>query len=415
MKERARSSVLLAIFNKAVIVSALGYFVDIFDLIIYGIVRVESLRDLGLTKEDIDVIGEILLRWQMAGFLLGGILWGVLGDKLGRKTILFGSITLYSVATLLNAFVVNTWQYAVCRFFAGLGLAGELGAAITLSSEILAPEIRTYATTFIASLGLLGAVFANFLKQYLTWQEIYIVGGIMGLLLLLLRFGILEPQVFQKAKHMGISRGNFLALFSSWGRFSRYMTTILVALPIWYLIGVLVTFAQEMALSMNVKDAHLISSSNAISWAYLGGCIGDIICGLLSQYLKKRRVAILIWLICGSIALILYFVLMPHLNYQWYYVFSFLFGFFIGYWTVFVTISAEQFGTNLRATVAVTSPNFIRGSLIIITFLFRELIPYFGRAGAAAIVGALCYIIAFLSLWKLKETFGRNLDFLEET
>lgn len=402
-----------SVFNLTVIVGALGYFVDIFDLILYGIVRTESLQALGLSPADIDEVGEILLRIQMAGFFIGGILWGVIGDKFGRKKILFGSITMYSLATGLNAFVKDVWLYGVCRFFAGLGLAGELGAAVTLTAETMPTTRRTYGVTIIASLGLLGAVFANLLYSFLDWKEMYIVGGIMGLILLVFRFGVMEAGIFEKTKAMSISRGNFLALFTSRERFARYIFSILIALPIWYTVGILVVFAREMAESMGVEGASKISNSTAISWTYLGGAVGDMIAGLSSQFAKSRRKIIGVWLSAGVLILISYFIFMPELDYRWYYVYSGALGVSIGYWTLFVTVAAEQFGTNLRATVAVTAPNFIRGSLILITIVFRELIPYFGRPGAAAIVGAICYIIAFYSLYRLKETFTRELDFVE--
>lgn len=408
-------SILKKVLNTTIIVSALGYFVDIFDLILYGILRHESLKDLRLSPVDIDVIGERLLNLQMGGFLIGGILWGVLGDKIGRKKILFGSITIYSVFTFLNGFVTNTFQYGACRFLAGVGLAGELGVAITLAVETLPKEIRTYGTTLIASLGLFGAVFAYLLNNFFGWRTMYIIGGSLGLVLLIFRFRVLESTMFEHTKVAYVPRGAFLKLFSSPERFFKYLTSIMIALPIWYLLGIYIVFSQEMAQSLNMQDAHLVSNGKSIAIFYFSAAIGDIFCGLLSQKFKSRKKAILIWFIFAITSLGLYYLFLPGKNYKWYYAFSVMFGLSIGYWTVFVTIAAEQFGTNLRATVATTSPNFIRASLIPITYLFRSfMLIGFQRPIAALWVGIICFSIAFISLAFIKETFKKDLDYVEE-
>ncbi len=405
-------------FNLTVLVSALGYFVDIFDLIVYGIVRKESLTYLGFSPVEVDTFGEELLNFQMAGFLIGGIFWGIISDKYGRKNTLFGSILLYSIFTFLNAFVEyldRTYGYIICRFLAGIGLAGELGTAITLAAETLPQNVRTYGTTIIASLGLLGAVFAYFLSQFLNWKEMYIAGGLMGFALLILRFGVLESLMFEKIKKMEVEKGNFLALFKSWNTALKYLTAVLVAIPIWYLLAIYVVFAQEMAKAINMKNAELVSNGKAIAVFYLCATFGDIACGLMSQFLKSRKKPVILWLIFSILCLVWYYTYLPGKSHELYYIASGLFGFCISYWTVFVTIAAEQFGTNIRATVATTAPNFIRGSVIPITFLFREFMNVgFSRPYSALLVGIICFAIAFLCVFSLKETYHKELDYVEE-
>ncbi|NPA34456.1 MAG: MFS transporter [Chlorobi bacterium] len=394
-----------------VIVSALGYFVDIFDLVLFGMLRIDSLRELGLSEEEILIQGENILSLQMLGFLLGGILWGILGDKLGRKQILFGSIALYSIANIANAFVTDIATYNVVRFFAGLGLAGELGAAVTLVSELLDKEIRGYGTMIVASVGLLGAVAAGLLANTFHWRVMYFIGGVLGLLLLVARAKVLESSMFEKAKAMSVKRGDFLSLFTSWNRFSRYIRVILVGVPIWYAVAILVMFSPEMARHLNVQGE--VNVKWAIMWTYLGVAVGDVLSGTLSQLLRSRKKAVIVFLMFLSLTVASY-LLSKGLPVNLLYILMFLLGVGTGYWAVFITIAAELFGTNLRATVATTSPNFVRGSVALITPAFQFLREDFGMINAAAIIGFIVITLAFISILTLEETYGKDLDFVEQ-
>lgn len=393
-----------------VLVCALGYFVDIYDLLLFGIVRVPSLIAIGVPQEDLLSVGIHLINMQMIGMLIGGVLWGVLGDRLGRKEVLFGSILLYSLANIANAFVVTTGQYAWLRFIAGVGLAGELGAAITLVSEVMSKENRGYGTSIVAGVGILGAVFAAIIGDVFDWKTAYIVGGVMGLALLVMRAKLMESGMFQHAKESTSSRGAFLKLFSTRDLFTRYLTCILIGVPIWFSVSILVTFSPELTKTLGIDG---VLASKAIMWNYLGLSIGDISSGLFSQYLKSRKKSVFAFLIIMIVGMLAYLRLEGASTTQFYVLCVFL-GFGSGYWAVFATIAAEQFGTNIRATVATTVPNFVRASVVPITLGFEYLRPSYGSLHSAAILGAIVMIIAFLALWKLRETFGKPLDYVEQ-
>lgn len=393
-----------------VLVCALGYFVDIYDLLLFGIVRVPSLKDLGVPPDQLLSVGLHLLNMQMTGMLLGGIIWGVLGDKRGRKSVLFGSILMYSLANIANAFVTNTEVYAWLRLIAGIGLAGELGAAVTLVSEIMSKESRGFGTAIVASVGILGAVAASLVGDFFSWKVAYIVGGVMGLALLALRAGLLESGMFEQLKTQNVKKGEFLHLFTHPERLRRYISCILIGIPIWFVIGILITFSPELAKALNVADP--ISAGKSIMWAYVGLSAGDLGSGLLSQYLKTRKKVVLLFLAMTAIFISIYASGTITTAPQFYTICAAL-GFATGYWAVFVTIAAEQFGTNLRATVATTVPNFVRGSVVLITLSFNALKPYYGIINGALIVGAACLLLAFGALWKLSETYGKDLDYFE--
>lgn len=395
-----------------VIVSALGYFVDIYDLLLFGIVRVPSLKDLGVPQELMLEVGMRLLNFQMAGMLVGGVVWGILGDYRGRKSVLLGSILLYSLANLANAFVPDPETYAYLRFVAGIGLAGELGAAITLVSEVMSKESRGYGTTIVASIGILGAVLAAFIGDHFSWSTAYIVGGLMGLGLLTLRAGLLESGMFHSMHGSDVARGHFLKLFTSLVRLKRYLSCIVIGVPIWFVIGILVTFAPEFSKALGVEGT--ITGSNAIMWAYIGLSLGDVCAGLFSQRVKSRRLAVLVFLILTAVLVGVYVT-------QWgwsqsaFYTLCAGLGFGAGYWAVFVTIAAEQFGTNIRSTVASTVPNFVRGSVVPLSLSFMHLRQAYGMGmvEAALIVGGVVLSMAFLALYFMEETFGKSLDYLE--
>jgi predicted MFS family arabinose efflux permease len=394
-----------------VIVAALGYFVDIYDLLLFSIVRVPSLKFLGVPEAKLLGQGLFLINMQMAGMLIGGILWGVLGDKKGRLSVLFGSILLYSLANIANGLVTSVGQYAVLRFVAGVGLAGELGAGITLVAEILPKEIRGYGTALVASVGVLGAVLAYFVADLFDWQVAYFIGGGLGLLLLLLRVRVFESGIFKDLREKPVTRGNFFSLFTSSRQFYKYLNCILIGLPIWFTIGILVTFSPEFGVALGIETP--IKAGKAIMFAYIGLSLGDFTSGLLSQSLASRRRVVLLFILLTGL-FVGAFLYMPLPSATFLYAVCGCLGFSIGYWALFVTIAAEQFGTNLRATVATTVPNFVRGSVNIITPAFLALSPRFGIITAAALVGLSTLVIALLALRKLNETFGKDLNFLEE-
>ncbi|MCW5907973.1 MAG: MFS transporter [Chitinophagales bacterium] len=400
------------VISTTVIVAALGYFVDIYDLQLFNLVSKASLRGIGITDEAlVDKYDYMLFLYQMAGMLAGGILWGILGDKKGRKSILFGSIVMYSVANILNGFVVNVEQYAVIRFFAGLGLAGELGAAITLVSETIETEKRGWGTMLIVTVGALGAVAANLIAQKFPWQISYFIGGGLGLLLLLLRVGTFESGMFDKMKSADVVRGNFGMLFTNRERFVKYLFCIFVGLPVWYCIGVLIKFSETFASVVGITEGN-VKVGNAIMFAYIGLSVGDLLSGTLSQVFRSRKKVVAGYLF-GTIVLVVIYLFYHQVTATWFYFMCFMLGCATGYWALFVTIAAEQFGTNIRATVATTVPNFVRGANIPLILSYKALEPTVGSIEAALVVGAIAIGLALLAIFSLKETFTKNLDYLE--
>lgn len=395
-----------------VIVAALGYFVDIYDLLLFSIIRVESLRSLGVSGTDLLNDGVYLLSVQMGGLLVGGILWGVLGDKRGRISVLFGSILIYSLANIANGFVTTVEQYAVLRFIAGIGLAGELGVGITLVAEVLPKEIRGYGTSLVAGVGMLGAVLAYFVTEFVDWRVAYFIGGGMGLLLLVMRVKVFESGIFAKIKEKPISKGNFFQLFTARQRFFKYIRCILIGVPVWFVAGILMTFAPEFGQALNLDGP--VEAGKAVMWEYVGLTVGDIASGIFSQYFRSRKKVVLLYLLLAS-ALIAVYLFVPLQSTAIFYGLCVLLGFAAGYWALFVTIAAEQFGTNLRATVATTVPNFVRGSIIIMTPLFILFKDQFGILLGGGLVGLLAMGTALLGLWKMEETFGKDLNYVEES
>ncbi|SNB46118.1 MFS transporter [Geobacter sp. DSM 9736] len=400
-----------AIFSLPVIVAALGYFVDIYDLVLFSIVRVPSLKSLGLSGQELIDRGVFLLNMQMAGMLLGGILWGVLGDRKGRLQIMFGSIFLYSLANFANGMVTSLEAYAILRFIAGVGLAGELGAGITLVSEVLHKNVRGYGTMVVASVGVSGAILANFVAANFDWRNAFYIGGGLGMLLLVLRVSVAESGMFREMSSKEVRKGDFFALFTSAGRFFRYLNSILIGVPTWFVVGILITFSPEFAKALGVEGA--VSAGNAVMYCYLGLVFGDFASGLLSQWLGSRKKVVFIFLMLTAAGIALYFLRTTTTPAGFYVICTFL-GFASGYWAIFVTVAAEQFGTNLRATVATTVPNFVRGMVVPITLLFQQSRKVLGLEAGALAVGALCMAVALLSLWKLEETFSKDLDYFEE-
>lgn len=402
------------LFSLPVIVAALGYFVDIYDLLLFSIVRVTSLKSLNVvTEQDMLEKGIYLINAQMAGLLVGGILWGIMGDKRGRLSVLFGSILLYSLANIANGFVTTVDQYAVLRFIAGIGLAGELGAGITLVSEVLPTRLRGYGTTIVASVGLFGAVAANLVAHTVKdhWQLAYFIGGGLGLVLLITRISVLESGIFLKVKEETADRGNFFKLFTSREKLARFLSCIFIGLPIWFVIGILITFSPEFAREIGLPGQ--VVAGDAVMISYLGLVAGDISSGLLSQYVRSRKKVVL-WFIFITVAFILVYLYAPIKSVSFFYVCTFFLGFGVGYWALFVTIAAEQFGTNLRSTVATTVPNFIRGTVVPLTIAFKFFHDRIGIINSALLVGVCTIVISLVALRALKETFGRDLTFLEK-
>ncbi|NTU57569.1 MAG: MFS transporter [Chlorobiaceae bacterium] len=411
MQEKANPGI-RDVFSLPVIVAALGYFVDIYDLVLFSIVRVPSLKSFGLEGKALIDYGVFLLNMQMIGMLVGGILWGWLGDRKGRLKIMFGSILIYSLANFANGLANTLPVYAVLRFIAGVGLAGELGAGITLVAEVLHTRIRGYGTMLVASVGVSGAILANMVASTYDWRNAFFIGGILGLLLLLARIKVAESGMFQKMEaKTGVSRGNMLSLFTDKNRFFRYLNSILIGVPIWFVVSVLITFSPEFATALGISGK--VTAGNAVMFCYLGLVFGDLSSGLLSQFLKSRKKAIFIFMLLtiGSVGV---FFLQGPATPRFFYAVCIALGFSGGYWAIFVTVGAEQFGTNLRATVATTVPNFVRGMVVPITMLFQFAKGFIGIENSALIVGGICMVIALASLASLEETFHKDLDYLEE-
>ena len=401
------------VFNIAVLVAALEYFVDIYDLLLFGIIRIESLKDLGLSEAQLLTDGETILQWQMWGLLIGGIIWGVMGDKKGRISVLFGSIILYSLANIANGFVQTVDQYKWIRFIAGLGLAGELGAGITLVSELTSKEKRGIATSMVAGLGLTGAVAAFFIKENFHWRTCYFIGGGLGLMLLILRISVFESGMFHEVKKLNVKRGNLLMFFNNAERFKKYIITILIGLPTWFVIGVLVTFSSEFGKQMGITEK--IDPGKSIMFAYVAISLGDIIIGFVSQWFKSRKKALYVFYIITAFFMILYFTVQWNgTASQMYWICAGL-GFGTGFWAIFVTMGAEQFGTNIRATAATTIPNMIRGMLaIFILPLFQGLRNVTNFYTGGWISAIIIMAIGTAAIILTKETFGKDLNYVEE-
>lgn len=415
----SKKSDLRHLFSLPVIVAALGYFVDIYDLQLFGIVRIPSLESLGLSKDEVNTVGVSIINFQMVGLLLGGILWGTLGDKKGRLSVLFGSIVTYSIANILCGFIPQidfvdkVEAYKWLRFIAGVGLAGELGAGITLVSEVLPPRLRAKGTSLVAGIGLLGAVVANYTVELSgDWTIAYFLGGGMGVLLLLLRVGVLESGMFKSLEnHENIEKGNFFAFFTNKNRLIKYLKCIGIGLPTWFCIGILVYFSNQFGETLGIPEK--VNPGMAIMWAYVGISAGDFLSGFISDWMQSRKKAIA-FMMGMSLLGVLYYLFGGIKTAQTLYITCVWLGFWTGYWAMFVTVGAEQFGTNLRATAATTIPNMVRGSVVLMTLLFSWLNPSVGVLVSGAIVALICYTIGFYSTLTVRETHNTDLDFIEE-
>lgn len=404
----------IGLLSLPVFVAALGYFVDVYDLLLFTIVRQTSVISIGSTAETIIVDSAHIINWQMSGLLIGGILWGVLGDKKGRLKVLFGSILLYSVANILTSFVQNVDQYAYCRFIGGIGLAGELGAGITLVSEMLPKNKRGIGTSMVAGIGLFGAVFAYFTFKYTNdWRLCYQIGGVLGFFLLVLRVKVAESFMFESVKLSNLDKGNFFMFFQNKKRFVKYITAILIGLPTWFVIGVLINYSNKFASSL--YGINLIDSGRSIMLAYIGIATGDLLIGYVSQYFKSRKKALMLFYILSIIGMILFFSPFNNNDSRMYLICAFL-GFSTGYWAIFNQMAAEQFGTNLRATAATTIPNMVRGALPLINFLFLDILQKklgWDIVQSGIFTGATVMLITLVAYFFTEETYHKDLDYME--
>ena len=399
------------IVTPTVLIAALGYFVDMFDITLFGVVLLGSVKAMGETSMDgIISTGVKLYNFQMGGMLIGGIFWGILGDKKGRHVVLYSSILMYSVANLLNAFVTNTTQYEILRFLAGVGLAGELGAAVTMVAESLNKEDRGYATTLVATLGMLGSLCAALIGKYFAWNHAYLIGGCLGLVLLAARFKSFDSEMFKALQHKKIVRGNIKLLFAPKRAF-RYLSSVAVGVPIYFITAIFLTLAP--AVTSELKLTGPVTAADALIYGSIGLALGDLVSGLISQWLKSRKKAIAIFLAIALLTMITY----THAEGAtpgFIYVLCFILGTCAGYWAVLVTTAAEQFGTDIRSTVATTVPNFVRGSGMIIASSFVYLKGHHSIVHTVYIIGGVVFTLALISLVILKETYGKDLDFLED-
>jgi MFS family permease len=408
----------LSVISLPVLVAALGYFVDVYDLLLFTIVREPSLQGIGIDLSNKDAVvaaSTKIINWQMVGLLIGGVVWGTLGDKKGRLSVLFGSIALYSVANFVTGYVQTADQYAWLRFVAGVGLAGELGAGVTLVSELLPKEKRGVGTSLVAGIGLFGAVFAYFVYQLTKdWRLCYKIGGVLGIGLLLLRISVAESGMFKEIKEKKVSRGDFTMFFNNKGRFRKYVLAILIGLPTWYVIGILVNLSNRFA--GEFFGSTSIDSGRAIMFAYVGIATGDIAIGLVSQYFRSRKKALLTFYTMSILGLIYFFSPLNSSDSTMYAVCGYL-GFSTGFWAIFVTMGAEQFGTNLRATAATTIPNMVRGSLPLINLMFLDIFQKtwgWNLSQSGMVTGAIVMTITLFAFYHTDETFHKDLNYIEE-
>lgn len=395
-----------------IVIAALGYFVDVYDLILFIIVRQPSLQALGYEGVELTQKGIYLLNLQMLGMLIGGIVWGILGDKKGRLSVLFGTILLYSVANIANGMINNIEQYYVLRFIAGFGLAGELGIGITLIAEVMKKEHRGIGTTIVSGIGIAGAVVGFLVADRFDWRVAYYVGGAMGLLLLLLRVSVAESGMFHNAKSSEVKRGSFAQFLSVRANFVKYVRCIFVGIPVWFTIGILVTLATEFAEALGVVGEVL--GSKAVMYHYIGASAGAFLTGFISQQLRSRKKALLIALSSLSVMLCVLLLSQGASNTTFYWLLLIV-GLPNGYWSVFMASASEQFGTNIRATVTTSAPNFVRGMVVVLSTLFSYLSNEVGMGfvGAASLIGAAVMALAIFSTLKTQDTFHKDLDYIE--
>lgn len=411
MQQESSESIWKSILSIPVLVAALGYLVDMYDLFLFSVVRVPSLKALGVNQEDLLPVGVSILNWQLIGLLIGGIIWGIMGDKKGRLSVLFGSIIMYSLSNFANGFVQTVPQYAVLRFIAGIGLAGELGAGITLVAELLPQRIRSYGAVIVSTMGVLGGILAFLVADIFEWRTSYFVGGAMGLALLLLRIRVFESGLFLNLKEKKVTRGDLMIILTNGKRLLKYIMGILVGIPMWFVVGVLMTFSPEFGTAHGIEG---INAGKGVMLLFGGQAFGNMVSGFLSQYLKSRKAGIGIFMSGSFLTMLAYMLLPLHTAFQFYLI-IFILGFFNGYWTLFIIQAAELFGTNIRATVATTIPNFVRGTAILFTTAFAALRPSLGIINGGVLLAAIAVGIGLTALLLLQETYHKDMNYEEES
>ncbi len=395
-----------------VVVAALGYFVDLYDIVLFGVVRVASLTDIGLAGDEVTSKGILLLNLQMIGMLIGGIGWGIIGDKIGRRFVLIATITMYSLANIANGFVNDLTSYAILRFIAGVGLAGEFGTGVTLVSEIMPKQYRGYGTTVISFLGLVGALTASYVGGSFDWRTAYIIGGVMGIVVLIGRvLSLRESEMFEAQKQTAHARGDVMLLLRSKKTLLKYLAITAIGVPIWYVSGIIVTFSPEFGQALNLTRA--ITAAETLRWQALGLALGSALTGIISELIKNRKHVV--WG-CFLIMFILTLVILNRSGASTTFFLSaiFIIGLGQGYWTVFITMAAEQFGTNIRATVTTSVPNFVRAMVVPMTLVLGGLRHQLGLINSAMLIGGAVFLLAVLSLRAIKETYGKDMNFVEE-
>lgn len=397
------------ILNISVIVAALGYFVDIYDLILFSIVRIPSLREIGVPEDQIKDVGIHLLNLQMIGMLLGGIVWGILGDKRGRMTALFLTILIYSLANIANGFVHTIEMYSWMRVIAGFGLAGELGLGITLVSEVMSKENRGWGTAIVSGVGIAGAILAFYIAEF-GWRFAYFFGGGLGLLLLFLRIYLHESGMFHSVKQQNVKRGDFFSIFTNKTKLIKFVHCIIIGVPVWFSVGILVTFSKEFGEYFHIKGG--VNPGKAVMFNYAGLSIGSFIIGMISQVYRSRKKALNIAL-ASIVVFGIVFFFSNNVSSTVFYLVVFFLGLGLGYWGVFVTVASEQFGTNIRSTITTTVPNFVRGSTVLLTLWWSSMSPSMGILQSAVIIFFVVMIFAFVSVYKMEETFGKDLNYTE--
>lgn len=395
----------------AIIASALGFFVDLYDIIILSIVRTKSLLEIGIPEVELLSKGVTLINIQMAGMLIGGFIWGIIGDKFGRLSVLFGSIILYSLATFANAYAGSFETYLILRFLAGLGLAGELGAAITLVTEQMPQKYRGVGPAIIGGCGMLGAIFGAYIGGKYSWQFTYQLGGGLGFLLLILRLGVLESGLFNQMKEKTNRKGDLRLLFKNKDYIIKYLSICLLGFPVWFVNGVVMTFTPEIAKAWGMNPSPTVSA--VFTFYFIGFTFGDLTGGFVSQYLQSRKKAIRLYLSMYALGAIVFFFI-GNQSVTIYYSLLLFLGFCVGYSIVLLTLAAEQYGTNIRATVTTSSLNILRATVIPQTLLFGFLNPILGTVNSAMVVGVIAILLAFWGLSNLEETFHKDLNFMEK-
>jgi MFS family permease len=395
----------------SVAAAALGYFVDLYDIVLFGVVRVASLQDIGLTGDAVTSKGILLLNLQMIGMLIGGVGWGIIGDKVGRRFALLATIAMYSLANIANGFVNDLTSYAVLRFIAGVGLAGELGTGITLVAEIMPRQYRGYGTTIISFLGLMGALTASYVGSLFDWRMAYFAGGAMGLLVLLGRFiGLQESALFGAQKHEAHKKGDVMLILRTRKTLLKYLAVTAIGVPIWYISGIIVTFSQEFTAALNLT--RVVPAAETLRWQAVGLAIGSGLSGIISEMMKSRKKVV--WGCFLLMFVLTLIVLRLHgASAITFLVAVFIIGLGQGYWTVFITMAAEQFGTNIRATVTTSVPNFVRAMVVPMTLALSVMRHDLGLINSTIAVGAVVFLFAFVALYNLSDTYGRDIDFTE--